>query len=150
MRKRKREKSIPFARRRGYSLRIFFHLVLCNGNFKADEGFVLDFCQNLVFFEILPSQLPYEFSKYGTYFILEKIVHSTFFLLCSHREELRGIKRANNAKDVDWNKVAKSVSYETITKPPAIKIDVSEVLQKVKSTQVASTAASTIVSQNGT
>lgn len=54
------------------------------------------------------------------------------FLYLSFREELRGLPRSNNAKDVDWSKVANSVSIETTTKPPPIKISVSEVLKRVR------------------
>lgn len=60
------------------------------------------------------------------------------------------MKRGNNVKDVDWNKVAKSVSLETLTKPSPIKIDVNEVLLKAKSAQVSpSLAVQTSVIQNG-
>jgi hypothetical protein len=48
------------------------------------------------------------------------------------REELLGLPRANNAKDVEWSKVANSISIETTTKPPPIKISVSEVLKRVR------------------
>jgi chitinase len=48
------------------------------------------------------------------------------------REELRGISRANNAKDVDWSKVANSISIEVTTKPSPVKISVSEVLKRVR------------------
>nr|QDA39870.1 chitinase 2 [Phenacoccus solenopsis] len=57
-------------------------------------------------------------------------------LIGAMREELKNIKRTNNAKDIDWSKVAKSVNLETITKPSPIKIDVSEILLKAKSAQV--------------
>ncbi|KAJ9573430.1 hypothetical protein L9F63_009158, partial [Diploptera punctata] len=48
------------------------------------------------------------------------------------REELRRIKRSNNAKDIDWSKVANSISIEVTTKPAPIKISVSEVLKRVR------------------
>jgi hypothetical protein len=53
-------------------------------------------------------------------------------LYCCSREELRGIPRANNAKDVDWSKVANSISIEATTKPSPIKISVSEVLKRAR------------------
>ncbi|KDR16263.1 probable chitinase 10 isoform X3 [Zootermopsis nevadensis] len=53
-------------------------------------------------------------------------------LIGAMREELRGIPRADNAKDVDWSRVANSISIETTTKPPPIKISVSEVLKRVR------------------
>jgi hypothetical protein len=55
-----------------------------------------------------------------------------FICMCSFREELVGLPRANNAKDVDWSKVANSISIETTTKPPPIKISVSEVLKRAR------------------
>jgi len=64
------------------------------------------------------------------------------------REELRGIKRANNAKDVDWNKVANSITLETTTKPAAVKINVNESLNKIKPTTVTITQAPPL--KNGT
>jgi hypothetical protein len=54
------------------------------------------------------------------------------FLHLSFREELGGLPRANNAKDVDWSKVANSISIETTTKPQPIKISVSEVLKRAR------------------
>lgn len=51
------------------------------------------------------------------------------------REELRGISRGKNAKDVDWEKVAGSVVIEVTEKPQPVKISVSEVLQKVRKPQ---------------
>jgi len=51
---------------------------------------------------------------------------------CYCSEELRGIPRANNAKDVDWTKVANSIRIEASTKPSPVKISVSELLKQVK------------------
>jgi len=51
---------------------------------------------------------------------------------CYCSEELRGIPRANNAKDVDWTKVANSIRIEASTKPSPIKIPVSELLKQVR------------------
>jgi hypothetical protein len=59
-------------------------------------------------------------------------VYIHVFLHLCFREELRGLARSNNAKDVDWSKVANSISIETSTKPPPIKISVSEVLKRVR------------------
>ncbi|XP_046990556.1 probable chitinase 10 [Schistocerca americana] len=53
-------------------------------------------------------------------------------LIGAIREELRGVSRGPNAKDVDWSKVARTVSLEATTKPAPIKIDVSEVLNRVR------------------
>lgn len=47
------------------------------------------------------------------------------------REELRGIKRGPNAKDVDWASVASSSKTILVTKPQAIKIPVSDILSKL-------------------
>lgn len=48
------------------------------------------------------------------------------------REELRGISRGKDAKDVDWSEVAGSVVIEETEKPEPIKISLSDVLQRVK------------------
>lgn len=49
------------------------------------------------------------------------------------REELRGISRGKNAKDVDWSKVASSIEeVEVVEKPSPIKISVAEVLNRVR------------------
>lgn len=49
------------------------------------------------------------------------------------REELRGISRGKDAKDVDWASVAESVVIEEETeKPEPIKISLSDVLKGVK------------------
>jgi hypothetical protein len=73
------------------------------------------------------------------------------FLYRSFREELRGIPRANNAKDVDWSKVANSVSIEVTTKPVPIKISVSEVLKRVRPQKqnTDATALQNVVDSNG-
>nr|ARE59262.1 chitinase 7 [Sogatella furcifera] len=62
-------------------------------------------------------------------------------------EELRGIKRKNNAKDIDWSKVANTISLETTTKLAPIKISVSELVSKIKTKtpQVASERTTTVV-----
>lgn len=65
------------------------------------------------------------------------------------REELKGVKRSNNAKDIDWSKVANSVNLELITKPPPMKINVNEILYKMKPAQTQSTAIQTTVFKNG-
>nr|QDA39871.1 chitinase 3 [Phenacoccus solenopsis] len=66
-------------------------------------------------------------------------------LIGAIREELKGVKRANNAKDVDWSKVAKTAILEVVTQPSAMKIDPSEVISKVKKLQIATTAPSTVI-----
>ncbi|XP_022905137.2 probable chitinase 10 [Onthophagus taurus] len=54
------------------------------------------------------------------------------------REELRGISRGKEAKDVDWNKIAGTIEEDDeeeeqeIEKPPPIKISVSELLRSRK------------------
>nr|XP_018905689.1 PREDICTED: probable chitinase 3 [Bemisia tabaci]XP_018905690.1 PREDICTED: probable chitinase 3 [Bemisia tabaci] len=53
-------------------------------------------------------------------------------LIGAMREELRGVKRANNAQDVDWSKVAPTINLEATTKPAPIKIPVSEVIAKAR------------------
>lgn len=66
--------------------------------------------------------------------------------LFTFREELRGIKRKNNAKDVDWSKVANTIDFEVTTKPPPEKISVQELISKVKGNKVSQpTALQTIV-----
>lgn len=63
---------------------------------------------------------------------------------------MRGVKRGK--EDVDWSKVANTIIAEPITKPPAIKIDPSEVLSKVKPAKIqASNAVQTdVIDTNGT
>jgi chitinase len=52
------------------------------------------------------------------------------------REELRGISRGKNAKDMDWQKIAGAIEEEddedVIEKPSPIKISVQEVLNRVR------------------
>jgi Glycosyl hydrolases family 18 len=54
-----------------------------------------------------------------------------FPLIGAMREELRGISRGKEAKDVDWTSVA-STFDDKPDKPEPIAIDVSELLQKAK------------------
>lgn len=59
-------------------------------------------------------------------------------LIGAMREELLGISRGKDAKDVDWSEVAATfddVEDEEDEKPEPIKISVSEVLQKVRKTK---------------
>ncbi|XP_072932280.1 probable chitinase 10 [Epargyreus clarus] len=53
-------------------------------------------------------------------------------LIGAMREELRGISRGKDAKDVDWSSVAASVVVEVTEKPQPIKISLTDVLSKVK------------------
>ncbi|XP_044731929.1 chitotriosidase-1 [Chrysoperla carnea] len=53
-------------------------------------------------------------------------------LIGAMREELRGISRGKNAKDVDWQEVAGAIEIEVTEKPQPIKISVSEVLNRVR------------------
>lgn len=58
-----------------------------------------------------------------------------FPLIGAMREELRGVSRGKNAKDVDWSKIAggiEEIEEEIIEKPKPIKISVAEVLNKVR------------------
>lgn len=52
-------------------------------------------------------------------------------LIGAMREELRGVSRGKDAKDVDWEKVAASFD-DLPEKPEPIAIDVSELLSKVQ------------------
>lgn len=54
-------------------------------------------------------------------------------LIGAMREELRGVSRGKDAKDVDWEKVAASFD-DLPEKPEPIEIDVAELLAKVKTT----------------
>lgn len=58
------------------------------------------------------------------------------FFFCIYREELRGISRGKNAKDVDWSEVAATFedAEQVAEKPEPIKIPVEELLQKVRKT----------------
>ena len=53
-------------------------------------------------------------------------------LIGAMREELLGISRGNNAKDVDWSAVAATIEEVVVKKPEPYKISVSEVLNKAK------------------
>lgn len=56
-------------------------------------------------------------------------------LITAMREELNGISRGNNIKDIDWTTVAATVTKVVVKKPEPYKISVSEVLNKAKKTQ---------------
>ncbi|XP_001604515.2 probable chitinase 10 [Nasonia vitripennis] len=53
-------------------------------------------------------------------------------LIGAMREELRGISRGSNSKDVDWSAVASTITEVAVKKPEPYKISVSEVLSKAK------------------
>jgi chitinase len=53
-------------------------------------------------------------------------------LIGAMREELRGISRGSNSKDVDWSAVASTITEVAVKKPEPYKISVSEVLNKAK------------------
>lgn len=53
-------------------------------------------------------------------------------LIGAMREELRGVSRGSNAKDVDWSVVAATITEVVVKKPEAYKVPVSEVLTKAK------------------
>lgn len=53
-------------------------------------------------------------------------------LIGAMREELRGISRGSNSKDIDWSAVATSITEVAVKKPEPYKIPVSEVLSKAK------------------
>jgi chitinase len=55
-------------------------------------------------------------------------------LIGAMREELRGVSRGKDAKDVNWEEVAATFEDQP-TKPPPIKISVSELLEKVQKPQ---------------
>lgn len=51
------------------------------------------------------------------------------------REELRGVSRGKDAKDIDWEKVAgleEDSEEEVVEKPAPIKIPASEVINRVR------------------
>lgn len=48
------------------------------------------------------------------------------------REELRGISRGKDAKDVNWSSVASSAIIEVTEKPEPIKISLSDVISRIK------------------
>jgi len=56
-------------------------------------------------------------------------------LIGAMREELKGISRGSNAKDVDWTAVASTITETIVKKPEPYKIAVSEVLSKSKKLQ---------------
>ncbi|KAL7300198.1 hypothetical protein TKK_0007041 [Trichogramma kaykai] len=53
-------------------------------------------------------------------------------LISAMREELRGVSRASNSKDVDWSAIATTITEVVVKKPEAYKIPVTEVLSKAK------------------
>lgn len=53
-------------------------------------------------------------------------------LIGAIREELRGISRGVNTKDVDWSSVATTISETVVKKPEPYKIPVAEVITKAK------------------
>lgn len=65
------------------------------------------------------------------------------------REELRGVKRGPNAKDIDWSKVANALPLEEATKPEPIKIPVSELIGKVKSSKPVVNSLQAVSNKNG-
>ncbi|XP_017893236.1 probable chitinase 10 [Ceratina calcarata] len=60
-------------------------------------------------------------------------------LIGAMREELLGISRGPNAKDVDWTAVASTVTEAMLKKPEAYKVPVTEVIGKVKKLQKSTT-----------
>lgn len=56
-------------------------------------------------------------------------------LIGAMREELLGISRGTNAKDVDWSAVATTITETVQKKPEPYKISVSDVLNKAKKLQ---------------
>uniref|UniRef100_A0A182IMA2 Uncharacterized protein n=1 Tax=Anopheles atroparvus TaxID=41427 RepID=A0A182IMA2_ANOAO len=56
-------------------------------------------------------------------------------LIGAMREELRGVSRGKEAKDVDWSTVAATIQEKEEEKPEPIKISVSELLSKVQKPQ---------------
>jgi len=71
-------------------------------------------------------------------------------LIGAMREELLGIARDGNPRDVDWSKEVPQLSTAVSTLPPPIKIDVSELLSKstLKKTELAA-AKTTVTSAQG-
>ncbi|XP_043487176.1 probable chitinase 10 [Polistes fuscatus] len=53
-------------------------------------------------------------------------------LIGAIREELRGMSRGPNAKDVDWSSVATTITETIIKKPEPYKISISDALTKAK------------------
>jgi chitinase len=60
-----------------------------------------------------------------------------------------GIPRANNAKDIDWSKVANTISEEVVEKPAPIKIPVSDVLNRVKKPTKLKVVQNVVVNKKG-
>jgi len=60
-----------------------------------------------------------------------------------------GIPRENNAKDVDWSKVANTVIEEEPEKPEPVKIDVSELLNKHKKPTKTKIIQNVVTPKNG-
>lgn len=56
-------------------------------------------------------------------------------LISAMREELLGISRGANTKDVDWSAVATTVTETILKKPEPYKISVSDALSKAKKLQ---------------
>ena len=66
--------------------------------------------------------------------------------LCS-REELLGIPREGNPRDVDWAKEVPQVSTAVTTLPPPVKIDVAELLLKLPARKAENTEPKTTSSE---
>lgn len=73
-------------------------------------------------------------------------------LIGAMREELRGISRGKDAKDVDWTKVAATLEEveEEIEKPAPIKISATELINKVKPKLAVKQPASLAIDRNST
>lgn len=56
-------------------------------------------------------------------------------LIGAMREELLGISRGANAKDVDWSAVAATVTETILKKPEPYKISVTDIVSKAKKLQ---------------
>ncbi|KAB0800036.1 hypothetical protein PPYR_07916 [Photinus pyralis] len=72
-------------------------------------------------------------------------------LIGAMREELRGISRGKDAKDVDWEKVAgfeEEEEEEVIEKPAPVKISASEALNRVRKPNKKYTIKSSAVDKN--
>ena len=71
-------------------------------------------------------------------------------LVGAMREELFGISRGSNAKDVDWTAVASTVSESILKRPEPYKILVSDVINKAKKLQKSTTQLVINPPTNGT
>lgn len=80
---------------------------------------------------------------------INEVDYIYLFFLLFFREELLGIPRENNAKDIDWSKVANTVIEEEPEKPEPIKIDVSELLTKHKKPTKTKIIQNVAVNKNG-